>query len=926
MKKRLLFATLALVCASASFAYNDGDYAFTKNGRVKVTGENLITNGSFDEGTSGWTDAEGNDVSSETWTVEPGVGENGENAIMSQGANEGAALARVLPLAPGTYVVSYQIRATGETLSGTTSIGTTVGSNYADIFVNTTASIAKEETSDDAPVINVAIAESFTDAWKTVNYYFTVEEGQTLVIHFEKMATGIQLTNFSVNTADEVYDIRIAQKKIAFAKLLLDDPNFNTAAAADARAELMDEVIPAIEAMIESGEFDDFTTAESLMGEEGFEGKVAAYLDASSYNIAKNDYFNYVEDLTAFPKYNRGGISEGQVIGGFRFHGENWLHAQDADQLNKQIQGTYTTNGGDGKVGLYNNKMPAGKYYVAAEVRNGYCDKNYNYIWNLEGTVRAFVGSNEQEAQVIIGEDFVKFYFIADFDGATDFEAGFIWGGCDTGSTFQIKGFEIRSFDDVAPHVERMVAWEKFIAQYNAMVGARNKLLTLIGNKDYPWSQSTLTEAQETWDPYYNEFMAKGWVDGDGNDTGVATTEELDDWATTTGVYGMEAPYDKYALVRGYQYANDAVIAANKPIKDLLAAINNAKSVRNNPKNVNGDKSLIEPAIEEASNAYKDIYANTNDERREADEATIEAQIKALADAIEAFEGSAAVVPFIDIDFSDGVSEDATGASVAIGNPGQMVISPYEADNTTNSFSLGTGDALMDVLRVGKGTATVDFDPADDDEILEVSFDLWVGNLTKRNVYIDLQNGSGERVAGFSLNRYNASVDYNDFNDGNNTGLDLLTYVSGLGKSGVADGSLCVDENKSSFTLVINYKTGTVKGKVVNGKNGTCDGAEIAINGELTDNKIMKFVLGSNYDNAGRRCWFDNLKIFKYSAGDDGVEGDVNGDGDVDVADISAILTEMANPGTYGKAADVNSDEYVDVADISRVLTIMAGK
>lgn len=53
--------------------------------------------------------------------------------------------------------------------------------------------------------------------------------------------------------------------------------------------------------------------------------------------------------------------------------------------------------------------------------------------------------------------------------------------------------------------------------------------------------------------------------------------------------------------------------------------------------------------------------------------------------------------------------------------------------------------------------------------------------------------------------------------------------------------------------------------------------------------------------------------------------GDVNADGHVDVADISTILTVMAEGG-FDSKADVNADKAVDVADISNVLTIMAGE
>jgi hypothetical protein len=54
-------------------------------------------------------------------------------------------------------------------------------------------------------------------------------------------------------------------------------------------------------------------------------------------------------------------------------------------------------------------------------------------------------------------------------------------------------------------------------------------------------------------------------------------------------------------------------------------------------------------------------------------------------------------------------------------------------------------------------------------------------------------------------------------------------------------------------------------------------------------------------------------------------KGDVNGDGTVDVADISAIISVMAGTATYD-AADVNGDGSIDVADISNVISTMAGR
>ena len=57
------------------------------------------------------------------------------------------------------------------------------------------------------------------------------------------------------------------------------------------------------------------------------------------------------------------------------------------------------------------------------------------------------------------------------------------------------------------------------------------------------------------------------------------------------------------------------------------------------------------------------------------------------------------------------------------------------------------------------------------------------------------------------------------------------------------------------------------------------------------------------------------------------LKGDVNGDGSIDVADISTIIDVMAGKALEFKdAADVNGDHNVDVADVSTVIDIMAGK
>ena len=49
------------------------------------------------------------------------------------------------------------------------------------------------------------------------------------------------------------------------------------------------------------------------------------------------------------------------------------------------------------------------------------------------------------------------------------------------------------------------------------------------------------------------------------------------------------------------------------------------------------------------------------------------------------------------------------------------------------------------------------------------------------------------------------------------------------------------------------------------------------------------------------------------------VPGDVNGDGEVTIADINSIIDVMLNNGT-NPAADVNYDREINISDINKVI------
>ncbi len=901
-----------MVSAVSSFAFEVGDYAYTATQRLKIAGENIVQNGNFAEGltSGGWcglTLAE--PVSSTTWKVVDGEGPNGESVLQSQGATADEPLCNVWSgLYEGqTYLVSFMIKGEG---AGVTTVGTTVGSNYCDFFLNSDGSLTHATSTDEAPVVNVATVANFTNEWQTVSFVFTPNQGQQLVMHFEKLATNTMITNFSIHQVTVTYDDRIVLRKMAFAEQIMADPNFKNEETEDAYDNFYYGVYSYVKDQLETpGGFDDPDGSASLM--EQFDGELAAFMDASSDNLATESYFKYVTDLTTFPKKNRKDLKGNKTEGGFMFRmdgvadgGEtNWQHGSGADFIQQAIQGTY--NNGPGSVALYNTNLPAGKYYFAVETRVANMDSKYVKTYNLEKGVKLFIGSDSTESVTILGDGWKKLYTVKELKEGETFEAGIWWEGHTAGSAFEVKNFECRSFGNVKDEAERKAAWTTFIAQYNAAVSARNTLIELQSDANYPWEKDSLARALTQWDPYYDDIMAKGWVDQDGNDTRVATVDQLTDWAEYQGVemYDADGNLLKYQLVRGYQNATNYVKAENQAITNLRDEIAKAELIRDDDMNQGGDKTTFQAAIDAAKNTLSTILTSTSDATREKDEATVNTAIETLQAAEETFKNSVpTLIPIVDIDFSNNFEPVYTVTPGAEGEEDVTTLTGYtikgavgQMDFTTSSvtdngdgtfandqttFALGCGGAEAtntDVLRVGKGTATVNLAEADiptDNDVLRASFDAWFGGLINRSVDVELQNAAGERVAGFSYCLYGGTCAYNDFLNAEGKGLNIAGCGKSTGKD--ADASLLADKYKWQFDIIIDYKANTAQANLLTSPNkGAVTGDLVALNTTLSDNKIAKFVLRSNYDNTGRRSWFDNLVIYKYASQAEGINQSV---------------------------------------------------
>jgi hypothetical protein len=933
MKKRLLLVAFAMMSVMGSFAYEKDSYIYTSTQKFQFTGENIVKNGDFAEGLVGWKGSDGGELDPATWTLSEGSGPNGEHTVKSLAATEGAALCGVWGteegLVPGkNYLVSLQIK--GADIQ--TTVGTKIDANYLDFFTNTDGALIRVDSKDEAPVTGIATAQVISaDNWTTLCFLFTYEENTKVVMHLEKMATDMEITNITLQEAQQVYDDRIMKRTFAFANQLFEDANFNVAEAAEARENAMGAMGMILD-MAEKGEMDDISGAEEMMNQ--FNGVMEEYLAVSSRNMA--DQLAGIE-IAGLAEVKRGG-NRPATYANLDLQGGNWGHPANTDYLMSAIQTGYSNSG---SYNVFNQYFPAGKYFFTAEFRNANTNKTSwpcVHFFNLETTCRFFVGNDTVDIEGVKGEDYVRYYMIADIKEAGTFRAGIIWPGVSSGGSFFVRGTSVRAFngEEIVEKIEHMKTFEAYKAQWDAAVSARNKMYEMVDQQNYIWGQDSLASARAIWDPVWFAQYEKYWVDADGNDTGVASTAELDEWRLYQGYTPCDVDsinkLHEFQLVRNYQWASNYVTNLNKPFTDLATAIDEAKKTRNMGAYSTGDRATYKTAIETAIATIKDVRAKTTDATRVADSTTLVNAQATLADATAAFIASVELKPFVDIDFANVAQQDAeTQLYYILGASGRIDFSTFDAENTGNtSFCQGKDDVLTDVLRVGNGSGTVTLTeeqiPTDGDNF-RATFDVWLGNLSGKNFYFDFRNANDERIAGFSINRYNGSLAYNEFDSqltSGGKGMDVLKYASGVGKSGVDNASICVDNNLSQFDLVINYGKGTVQGTLKNAKNGTCEGEVQAINATLADNKVAKVVVGSNYNNADRRCWFDNLKLFKYQAVD--FEEDITENGWAEWSPVVDGIATVKENNKFDNTIYTLSGVRVNSKNLQKGLYIINGK
>lgn len=941
MKKRLLFVAVAMFAAASSFAQAMGEYVYTATQRVQIVGENAVTNGSFESAnTDGWTNAAGEAVDGAVWSVESGVGANGENALMSVSSTTAdAAACRAFDLAAGSYVVMYDIKGSNTAVTGIVDNNSSV----VNIFLTNSGTFSKQEGD-----VQVSDVNGYKDTWKTVAYQFEAIDGQKLVIRLEKLAANTMITNIKIFPSQLVYDDRVLKTKLDYVDKLIATGKF----VKDTENGFIDNVVGTMREMLngsEDGALDDISGTQALI--DAYEGELKLWYDLNAADLLKNEkrWSAYVDTRKMD---GIGGNWKG--TGGRWFHknngGSNEITA-DGDEIGHRFQG-----GTEGNASQYYTITPVnpGTYMFSLDMVGHYMtgtsgkSKTYttattdNYVtdWNRDFKgVTMYAGkdimgadaeanaamNNEQEGQKIDcgyinnpnaknnPQKFVVFYEVSQemVDAQTPVTFGITYiidpdrGFTNKlGSNVNIANPQIRLIGVTQETIDYQNEVKAIITQQGPLkerLGWANDDMAKTAADGYPWGKAALKEAIDKYQPVYDASL--NVIDTTGTVLNEAYIKQcMADKAAGEGILYSDSLLNS---VKAMNSARSAFSNINKPIANYRQKIADAEAVRDDAMNSLGDKTTFQAAIDAAQKQLNDVLAITTDETREADEATLTEALGVLATAVETFKKSAALEPFIDIDFSNGfeeikdAEEQGTGDYMIKGAKGQMEFSSGSvnvADNTgapnekgvgTMDFALGFNEELLDVLRIGNGTATVNVPEGvviADDEVVRFDFNIWFVQLSAGTINIELLNAADQRLAGFGYCAYGnppADLNYNTFNNEANEGLDLAGFATNNKTGDVASH---VDGNKNSFSLIIDYKAKGVQGIMVTTK-GTCTGKVLPLNTvidettTIEDTKVAKFRLTSNYgsNNAGnyvgRRCWFDDLKAFKYPSQAEGPVG-----------------------------------------------------
>lgn len=350
MKKRLLLMLVAVFAITGVYALNQGDYVYTKNGRFKITGANLVTNGDFSSGLTGWTNENGKALNTDTFSVEPTAGPTGGpclKVLLNGGAGSGGSImTSVLRESPYYYIVTYKAKSASGLVATSASTG---GSNFQGVYANDDGSINKDTINHYSLISRL---QKYSSDWTTLAFDYSSTTDGYIIINMNNLNVGDCFADFGIYKAELISDDRPLVAQIARADSLLKVPYFTDNAS---KTTLQDYVQQISQYLTE----EDASTMTSAV--TSFKEKITEFLDANALNVNK-----YCSDMDfesiSVSNSEASGVKGWNITGGrwFCYTGGYFGSKYAARYYGK----TYTFAQGSLSQTV---KLPAGKYMFSLD-------------------------------------------------------------------------------------------------------------------------------------------------------------------------------------------------------------------------------------------------------------------------------------------------------------------------------------------------------------------------------------------------------------------------------------------------------------------------------------------------------------------------------------------------------------------------------
>lgn len=880
--KKFTLSCLFAVIAIAAGAWNSGDYVYTKVAKYRITGADLVSNGQFAEGsTDGWTATD--EANAPLATVFAGAEGEGVQVLPGQTALTAGMYQAVKISAGGTYIVSLKVKGTA---AGFTDLDQTGGNvNYINAYFNTDGTLATVNGTEllfGENGVGGGYPFSF-NADDFTEVFFAVEAPQdgNIMIDFRGLNEGLIIAGVECHTAEEVYDDRIANDRIEYFNKFIADGNFEG-------KDYYDDFLSYVQA-VKDAIASNATPAEMATHMENLESCWALFAEANFSNVLNlvattdgsantgNNSANWMNWTTKWNKLSNDYNGKAP----WTFSTDRWCHKTAAADSPLQIQWMRGAGANDGwnNIATLTTELQPGTYFWGFTGQGGMMTLNKNRwvrSWADEcAETKLFFNGDTVLVGILNAARNQDYVVKFELDEAKVITLGII---CNNVSSSEKAGFDVQLYSPVLYKVldgglspEELAYIDAVGVQLEALKGRIDVANEYLAETQVllPWGKEDLKVGTDEAQTRYDEWAA-------------FTEDDILDW------YWNDESLSDTIMNNGVRFLNNNYITPfvelNKPLTDMPGAIETAQGVIGQRiYSSSSKKADFAALIANAQSLYDAMLVAAYAEENAQSLVDMKAALEAMA---EEFKAAIDYTVLVDIDFGtqeapaqfeehatepDSLGEVSKYYTIA-GSKGVITFTDITG---SYPYALGWGSATdettgaviatdsLGMLRVGNTEAVVEFAgaPAKENDIVNIKFDFYYGNLITKSAGYKVLTAEGDTICGLFCSKYSGTDELNTF------GVDYNNKINAVGSSAASNSAIAAESNKTHFDIVLDYGLKTMY-CTTSGSKGTVTTEAIALP-ELVPGK---FIIYSNYNNADRRSWFDNLKIWNIAGDDNAVE------------------------------------------------------